>query len=329
MSYEAEHNPETGGALGIVLIKYASHLEALKCVEKENGRRGGLGLKIPGQPGDGEEMRVVLDGEGEKLRAVKKELEERRRIARAQDEDKKKTTDRTGNSLSGKSLPNRISTPSSQTSPQRRQTQDQRRQGPMIKSQNRPQASHPLHPSLPPIPMTVDNPSVSLPKAPYVSRDSDKHQLAAVPMSGMSGRVRQGTAPVPTGPSYRNTFKAKSMVESRHSSSSTPIHPRREHPESRSRSYRRASPGPRHPRSRSSSPSPLARAQLMDRKHSDVVAELAKNGNEYVKISAGQQLTTVREEDVIKFLEGFDVDKVCFFSDSPRSIIVDMPFARF
>lgn len=208
------------------------------------------------------------------------------------DEEKKRNN--------GKGLSNKTSTPSSQT-PLRGKTQDQRRQGPEGIQIVRHQASHPLHPSLPAIPRTADDPSIPLPKVP--SRVTDKHELSARPMAGSA----------PTGPSYTSRFKAKSTLESRHSSSSTPTHSRREYPESRSQPSYRASSGLRHPRSRSSSPSPLVSTQLVSRKHSDVVAELAKNGNEYVKLSTDPQLMSrVREDDVIFFLHGFKVDKVCF-----------------
>ena len=63
-----------------MLIRFATHDEAKKCAEKENGRKGGLqGIS---KPGEVEEWKAVLDGEGLKMKAVLKELDERKKRER-------------------------------------------------------------------------------------------------------------------------------------------------------------------------------------------------------------------------------------------------------
>ena len=91
LSFEPQIDSTNGAALGIVLIKFSSHEEAKKCVEKENGRKAGqgmggaAGIGIGNTPSQGpgtaeEELRVVFDGEGKKLAAVMRELDRRKRI---------------------------------------------------------------------------------------------------------------------------------------------------------------------------------------------------------------------------------------------------------
>lgn len=105
MSVEPQIDKENGSALGIVLIKYSSHEEAKRCVEKENGRKGGLpgvvlGVKQPsskpGEDGNADDgsgealIRVVFDDEGLVCRAVMKELEDRKKREREERERKKR-----------------------------------------------------------------------------------------------------------------------------------------------------------------------------------------------------------------------------------------------
>jgi RNA recognition motif. (a.k.a. RRM, RBD, or RNP domain) len=83
-SFEPQIDKENGGALGILFIRYVTHEEAKRCVEKENGRNGNFGMAGGGPTGkaDGEELRAVLDGEGATLKAVLKELEDRKKRER-------------------------------------------------------------------------------------------------------------------------------------------------------------------------------------------------------------------------------------------------------
>lgn len=93
MSFEPQIDKENGGALGIVFIKFGTHEEAKKCVEKENGKKAnGIGLGLPNAGNDGDEIRVVFDGEGDRCKAVLKELEDRKKRER----EEKKRKDREG-----------------------------------------------------------------------------------------------------------------------------------------------------------------------------------------------------------------------------------------
>lgn len=83
--FEPQIDKENGSALGIIAIKYGSHEEARSCLEKENGRKGGIIGAI--KPGEVEEWKVVFDGDGSKLKGVLKDLEERRKRER---EERKK-----------------------------------------------------------------------------------------------------------------------------------------------------------------------------------------------------------------------------------------------
>lgn len=89
-AFENQIDSETGGALGIVYLRYSTHDDAKKCVEKENGKKptsGGAGMIMAGDNGD--EIRAVLDGQGSRLAAVRKELEERKKRAKQKDREAK------------------------------------------------------------------------------------------------------------------------------------------------------------------------------------------------------------------------------------------------
>lgn len=102
VGFEPQIDKENGSALGIVHIKFQTHEEAKKCVERENGRKGGLPgvvtagslgmLNAKGGQAEEGEIRVVFDGEGVKLKAVLKELEERKKRDREEKERKKRET---------------------------------------------------------------------------------------------------------------------------------------------------------------------------------------------------------------------------------------------
>ncbi|KAH7928848.1 hypothetical protein BV22DRAFT_1003907 [Leucogyrophana mollusca] len=86
-SFEPQIDMETGGALGIVFIKYHTNEEAKRCVERAHGKKLGAGV---GVADGGEEIKVVFDGEGLKLKAVLKELDERKRREREERRRKEK-----------------------------------------------------------------------------------------------------------------------------------------------------------------------------------------------------------------------------------------------
>jgi RNA recognition motif-containing protein len=92
VSFEPEIDKTTGGALGIVYIKFSTHEEAKLCVEKEHGgRSNGQGSTLSIQTVPGEELKVVLDDDAKsKLKAILRELDDRRRKEREAALNKKK-----------------------------------------------------------------------------------------------------------------------------------------------------------------------------------------------------------------------------------------------
>ncbi|KAI0074924.1 SET-domain-containing protein [Panus rudis PR-1116 ss-1] len=74
LSFEPQIDKATGVALGIVLIKYASHAEAAACVSREHGRKYSLGMGLGISSIENEELKVVFDGERTMLKAVMREL---------------------------------------------------------------------------------------------------------------------------------------------------------------------------------------------------------------------------------------------------------------
>ncbi|KAJ2936540.1 hypothetical protein H1R20_g555, partial [Candolleomyces eurysporus] len=72
-------DPVTGQALGVVLVEFTTHLEARRCVEKENGRRGGL-LNT----NKDEEWTVVFDADKTKADLVVNKLLEMQKREREQ-----------------------------------------------------------------------------------------------------------------------------------------------------------------------------------------------------------------------------------------------------
>ncbi|KAJ3937176.1 MAG: hypothetical protein NXY57DRAFT_884138 [Lentinula lateritia] len=75
MSFEPQIDKQNGSSLGIVCIRYPTHIEAKRCVEKENGQKrpwAGAGYDA------GDQIQVDFDGTGQKLAAVLKELDDRK-----------------------------------------------------------------------------------------------------------------------------------------------------------------------------------------------------------------------------------------------------------
>ena len=286
-----------------MFIKFNTHDEAKRCVEKENGKRlgvgGGMGLSVG--TGEGEEVRVVFDGEGSKLKAVLKELDDGRR--RAREEKKRKEREakiKEANAAAG--------TPTTNASAG--QTPQQPGWWPPGQHPPRPPIlnNRPAH--LPQHPGTHFNNS-PLPNAP-----PPPHMMNGLPPP--QGRIRRpppalvqarmnmpGTANV-----FNNRYPlpSNSSLQS-HSSSSTPL---RSHHMSRLNQHAHTSPltAP------SRSPSPISRRpgqssqSTKQKEHEAVVEALSKNGFDHAKIDASAVGGSVTEEDVKMFFEGFKIDKV-------------------
>ncbi|KAL0946150.1 hypothetical protein HGRIS_012413 [Hohenbuehelia grisea] len=171
-SFEPQIDPTSGGALGIIFIRYATHEEAKRCAEKENGKKPSNGLI---KTVDGEEIRVVLDGEMVNLKAVKKELEDRKK--REKEEKKRLEREKAMGVSGGRSGRDSVagrhgSTPSNHTPvhPQRRppslQAQPLRESGDTYIPQHHQSTPHHHHhqhqqPQLPtpPLPLAAQHPA--------------------------------------------------------------------------------------------------------------------------------------------------------------------------
>ncbi|KAJ3999738.1 hypothetical protein F5050DRAFT_857640 [Lentinula boryana] len=96
MSFEPQIDKQNGSSLGILCIRYPTHAEAKRCVDKENGQKrpwagagygpnGVGGYHEHGMNGNwnakgeaGDQIQVDFDGTGQKLAAVLKELDDRK-----------------------------------------------------------------------------------------------------------------------------------------------------------------------------------------------------------------------------------------------------------
>lgn len=311
-SFEPQIDKENGGALGIVFIKFSTHDEAKRCVEKENGKRlgvgGGIGLSVGA--GEGEEVRVVFDGEGQKLKIVMKELDIGRR--RAREEKKRKEREakiKEANAAAG--------TPPTNSSA----GQTPQQAGWWPSGQARPTVPHIPNnrpPHLSQHPGTHFNNS----PLPNVPSSHTANGLPPAHPGMLPGRVRRpppalvqarlSNASMSNAMHKRHPLPPNPSLQS-HSSSSTPLrsHPLPSH---LSRSNQHAQASPLNPPSRS--PSPISRrpgqsSQSAKQKEHEAVNEaLSKNGFDHAKIDRTAVGGSVTEEDVKMFFEGFKIDKV-------------------
>ncbi|KAI0052382.1 hypothetical protein FA95DRAFT_1391046 [Auriscalpium vulgare] len=320
VSFEPQIDKTTGGALGIIFIKYSSHSEAARCVEREHGKKMGTGtvLSLSTGAADGQEMKVVLDGERKILAAVMRALDRRRK------ERTSKVKERAGDAVRATPTSASGHTPSSLVPT------------PWRGAPNLPAAPHLRAPSgapSSPAVSTLPAPGPNLPARPATPTDAQINRFpGAGPMQPMAPRVRRPPA---------NLVKARSGVttatpmshsrpplagSSSHSSSPTPLPPRGRHSFRPSRMVDHYSPGrgdhysPNHysPMQISRSPSPVMRkpghsSRLSQQRQRElVVEELSKNGYDHVRIGgqSGVLGGAVTEEDVRVFLTGFQHDKI-------------------
>ncbi|KAI0772811.1 hypothetical protein BD413DRAFT_603709 [Trametes elegans] len=309
-SFEPQIDRSSGGALGIVFIKFTTHEEAKKCVQKEHGKK--LSLAVPGV-GEGEELRVVFDGEGKLLKAVLTELDSRRRQEREEKRRREKEKEREEKEKAGHASAHLKATPTSSASQTPVHSNNPWRSGlqavprpqhlaPRLPPPNahlpmRPQGATPM--AISPAPdkgspaqnatpnglrngLAAPAPRVRRP-APALSRARGMHDIKAVPPANIRPPIHlfpngiEGGPVLP--PSMR--FGLEDMP--------TPFLPSR-------------------------SPSPVSRrpgqwgrnAKKVD--YDVVKAELAKNGLEHIAIDG--HVGSVSEDDVRTFLEGFQVDQI-------------------
>ena len=302
-----------------MFIKFNTHEEAKQCVDKENGKKlgggGGLGLNVVA--GEGEEIRVVFDGEGLKLKAVMKELDNGRR--RAREEKKRKEREakiKEANAAAG--------TPP--TTASAGQTPQQTSWWP---GGQHPHAGAPR----PPAPHMQNNRPAHLPQHPgthfnnqQLSNAPSSHVVNGPPAASsgvLPGRVRRPPpglvqARISSSTAMSNAFSRRHPLPPNpslqsHSSSSTPLrsHPLPNH---LSRSNAHAQASPLNPPSRS--PSPISRRpgqssrSARQREHEAVIEALSNNGYDHAKIDGTAVGGSVTEEDVKIFFDGFKIDKV-------------------
>lgn len=271
-SFDPQIDMATGVALGIVFIRYQTHEEAKLCVERTHGKKFGAGMGMA----DGEELKVVFDGEGLKLKAVRKELEERK--VRERDEKRRKEKEAKAPTLPPAPLPAPPSIPTAQT-PSSAHTP--------VQTSWRP--SH----QLPPRPAHI----------PYTNgRLSPPHSRTRKPPPVMTKAKMMNSA-------LSSRFAAANdlaPMASSMSSSSTPVHTR-----GRPSHYRGPSPSSRSPSPISRRPGQGRHQQQREATSAIVTDALAKNGFEHVRIDlTGGAMTSIREDDVRTFFKDFKVDCV-------------------
>ncbi|KAI0340456.1 hypothetical protein BDW22DRAFT_1486284 [Trametopsis cervina] len=307
VSFEPQINKATGAALGIVLVRFSSNEEAKKCREREHGKRGTTGVGNELAIAEGEELKVVLDGEGKLLAAVMKELDAQRRRERDEKERKRKEEERRKADAS-RNTPSTSSGNTPSSGPWRGGSHipgQSSRIGPYQSTSLRPNGiiKHPL----PPMP----SPSVTANAIPHTHADPGQPPafIRRPPPSLVRARMETSQA----GPSSRPFVRPLPQT---HSSSSTPVHWRDRRHRPTYRRFDRGDEDSSAPPSRS--PSPVSRRpgglprSARQREHELVVEELARNGFDYVTLEGhGSHLGgTVREEDVRFFFKDFEVDKV-------------------
>ncbi|KAG1765641.1 hypothetical protein EDD22DRAFT_978683 [Suillus occidentalis] len=269
-SFDPQIDMESGVALGIVFIRYQTHEEAKSCVERTHGKKFGTGMGMA----DGEELKVVFDGEGLKLKAVRKELEQQKH--RGREEKRRKEKEAKVPTLPPAPIPAPISIPKAQT-PSSTHTP--------IQPAWRPSHQLPARPAH--IPYT--NGRLSPPR----SRRAAPVMKAKMMNSALSTRF----------PAVNDLAPMSS------SSSSTPIHTRGR-PSHHSSTHAPAPPS-RSPSPISRRPGQGRHQQQREATSATVIDALAKNGFEHVRIDlTGGAMVSIREEDVRAFFKDFKVDCV-------------------
>jgi hypothetical protein len=309
--FEPQVDKATGGALGIIFIKYGTHAEAARCVEREHGRKLGpaiLGLIVGGEDF---EIKVIFDGERKRLRAVLHELEERKRL--------KRVAPMTAHGLPTPSTPWHSSHSTAHGSASSHLRSQASASTPPATS-NIPALGH-SH-GLPPKPVTPSNSQANGgftggPLAPMVGRVrrppstlvKARRAAASTHYSAPhGGGTSADSTPVP---SLRPTSLSRGRRGGRNRGHMTMDHYSPPHSRSWSRSRSRS-------RSPSRSPSPALRRpgqssrNAQARQREAVLEALARNHYEHVKIDGNGGLLggAVTEEDIRAFVGEFKVDQV-------------------
>ena len=329
LSFEPQIDKSSGGALGIVRITFSSHDEAKACVTKEHGKK--LALTVPGVNDEGEDLRVVFDGEGKLLKAVMGELDRRRLEKRKREKEEKEKT----NVAHLKHTPTSSAsqTPVHANNPWRITLRD----GGLLKNPQHQHQPHPLHPShghsLPPhasrvlpqnphlplrpqgiTPLSMSNSPVPDKNSPLPSNTptGPRHGPASQarrgrPVVPVLGRGTQMRAPVPSVRPPISFFPNGStgMPVLPPGFENLPAMPVAAPVVASSRS-----PSPVGAIGRRPGQRPAAAGRQVD--YEAVKAELARNGLEHIAIDG--QVGGVQEQHVRAFLGQFQIDQVCGYS---------------
>ncbi|EIW53395.1 uncharacterized protein TRAVEDRAFT_154887 [Trametes versicolor FP-101664 SS1] len=306
-SFEPQIDKSSGGALGIVFIRYTSHEEAKQCVEKEHGKK--LSLAVPGV-GEGDELRVVFDGEGKLLKAVQAELDGRRRRER----EERRRREKGEKEKAGHASAHLKATPTSSAAQTPVHSNNPWRSGP----QAIPRPPHPGPRPPPPNAHLPMRPQGTTPIAISPAPEKGSPLPNGTPTGPRNGVVPPGARvrrPPPTMFRARNVHVAAVPPANirppihlfPNGIEAGPVLP----PSMRFSMGDRNAPLPLLP---SRSPSPVSRrpanwgrnAKKVD--YDVVKAELAKNGLEHIAIDG--HVGSVREDDVRMFLEGFQIDQI-------------------
>ncbi|KAF4612764.1 hypothetical protein D9613_011728 [Agrocybe pediades] len=320
-SFEAQIDKENGSALGIVHIKFQTHEEAKRCVDRENGRKGGImGVSLaPKKAGDVEEWKVVFDGDSAKLKAVLKELEERKKRER---DAKRGINNNKGPVLNGVMG----ATPMSGGTPQ----SSVQSPAPFNKGGSHPHAhAHPnnahQHPHnkmpparpsggehhLPPRPHTQPDPPPT--RANHTGVHENLLKARAQAEKNLEQRQQQQQQRPNTQAQNRNNrpgasgagpHRSRMPVVRYNAYQATPL-----------RMSRSPSPGasmmmPSGARDSGSFAAPPKSAADKEKDRQATVRELAKNGFDHVKVQGSLQISSVSDETVLQFFDGFTIDKV-------------------
>ena len=252
-------------ALGIVFIRYQNHEEAKQCMEKANGKK----LSVVGAS-EGEELRVVFDGQGGRLKAVLKELDERKK--REREEKRRKDKEAKAPQIASTSTPNSSQTPASN-------------------SNRRP--NHALPPRPAHIPLSNGRSSPS------------SHPKTKKPPPPTSFKARTNNS---FNERFHNLHEP--ATSSTHSSSSTPVHTRerssyhsRGHLRSRSPGSRSPSPISRRPVARYQPQREAPSASV-----TEVLAKNGFD-HVQLHLGSGA-MSSIREDDVRAFFQDFKIDTV-------------------
>ncbi|KAJ3764467.1 hypothetical protein EV360DRAFT_31311 [Lentinula raphanica] len=310
MSFEPQIDKQNGSSLGILCIRYPSHAEAKRCVEKENGQKrpwAGAGYDA------GDQIQVDFDGSGQKLAAVLKELEDRK--------NGRKRVDSAPRPNASPLITNDSNTPNHGSGNSALRTSDHRTPTQTPTPAFKLPSSLPPRPSNLPLPPQSHSVSGSYSPAPSLPPPPASYQRSAPtplhPNRDRSDRNRS-LSPYDDGRTYIPSHMRHSGFNAgysrshhynshRHDRSSPPpyLNSRREH----DRFPRRS------PRTSSRSPSSVrpVRPVGWEKDHAEVLEELGKSNFPYLRLepdAGGQFPRQVQDEDVKSLLASFAIDKI-------------------